>query len=39
VTRLANEQASFFNMNDINDFSFLERLIAIIVVLQRKREC
>jgi tRNA splicing ligase len=33
VTRLANERASFLNMNDINDISFLERLTVIIVVL------
>jgi hypothetical protein len=32
VTRLANERASFFNMNDINDISFF-RTSAIIVVL------
>jgi hypothetical protein len=30
---LANERASFLNMNDINDISFLERLTSIIVVL------
>jgi hypothetical protein len=33
VTRLANERASFLNVNDINDISFLERLTAIIVVI------
>jgi hypothetical protein len=33
VTRLANERSSFLNMNDINEFHFLERLTAIIVVL------
>jgi hypothetical protein len=35
VARLANERASFLNMNNI---SSLERLTAIIV-LKRKREC
>jgi hypothetical protein len=33
VTRLANERASFLNMNDINDIAFMERLTASIVVL------
>jgi hypothetical protein len=33
VTRLANERASFLNMNDINDIAFFERLTAVIVVL------
>jgi hypothetical protein len=31
VNRLANERASFLNINDINDIHFMERLIAIIV--------
>jgi hypothetical protein len=39
VTRLAKERASFYNIIDINEISFLERLTANIVVLQRKREC
>jgi hypothetical protein len=33
VTRLAYEEASYLNMNDINDIQFLERPTAIIVVL------
>jgi hypothetical protein len=32
VIRLANDRASFLNMNDINDISFLENLATIIVV-------
>jgi hypothetical protein len=33
VTRLANEQALFLNINDIMTFHYLERLTAIIVDL------